>query len=199
MMEYSVDHVYRTLQLLCGMAIGSKLSTFKGVGNTRVPSIFKTRAHLQNGATLTGLCPFVTITAGGRNRQGAQVNHRYRDTIDDEQVLVTIYEVIASFNVFGGPAEQLAGEIESFLNTDASINFLLDKNMVISDTYGVRPDTTVLDNQSRDFASLQVRITTTGHLKQEVHYVTEIEADVNTVLDINDPEDIISSSTITIP
>jgi len=181
------------------MAIGSKLSTFNGEGGTTVPSVFKTKAHLQKGATLTGLCPFVTITAGGRNRQGAQLNHRYRDRTDDKETLVTIYEVIASFNVFGGPAEQLAGEIESFLNTNASINFLLDNNMVISDTYGVRPDTTVLDNQSRDFASLQVRITTTGHVKQTVYYVNEIEAVVDTVADTNNPEDIIASSTITIP
>ena len=198
-MEYSVDRIYRTLQVLCGMAIGDKLTQFKGAGSTQVPAVFKQRASLQKGATLTGMCPYVTITTGGRNRQGAQVNHRHRDTSDDEEVLVTIYEVIASFNVFGGPAEQLAGEIESFLNTDASINFLLDNNMVISDTYGVRPSTTVLDNQLRDFASIQVRITTTGDVKQTVYYVNEIEAVVDAVLDVTTPEDIIASSNINIP
>lgn len=190
-MPYNTNDLYNPLVRVVRLAIGDRLHQYpNGAGGTKA-AVFKIKAAGQDEGKLHGILPYCVISSNSRDRQGASVNSRTWDDNDD-QVLTTIWDHNLSILIVGGDAEGIAYDLEAFFSSDAAIQYLYDNNMAVVNTYGVRPITTNLDSVPYDSALLNIKVTTTTELIQQVYEITETEGDLH----IRYPEsedDIISS------
>lgn len=191
----SVGEIYNTCVKLVENAIGDKLYKVKGPNNTRKPSIYKVRATAQEGRLVSQL-PFVVITSNGRRRGSFGVTDRWYNA-DGDEVLRSIYSAVVTIGVYGGDAEQLASDLEMYLFTDQALQIMCEGNIIINDTFGVNPDTTVLDGQAQDFASIQIQFSTNGTVVQSVYDLNTISTTLRQQYNDSDVE--IISNLITYP
>jgi hypothetical protein len=197
-MAYVTGEIYKVIIDVIEDAVGGRLSRMplgvNGSGGT-APAIFKVRALNQNGK-IYGSLPFVVITSGRRDRRDSAVSQRYYDTLNNE-VLLTTYEHVFTIGVYGGDAEGIAGDIEQYLNTRAALDFMREEGVEITDTFGVRPATTVLNGVAQDFASLNVLVTVNSTITQVVNEITIVESNLH--LRYPDQDEDYYSSTIEYP
>lgn len=190
-MAYDTDTIYNALVEVVDLAIGARLNQQPLEGGGTISAIFKKRAVGQGEGQIYGLLPYCVVSGNARDRQGASVNSRDYNDVGDE-VLTTIYDQSFTFLIVGGDAEGMACDLEAFICSDAAIELLCDSGMAISNTYGVRPTTTNLNSVPHDSAKLNVKVTTTGQLVQQVYEMSSVSGDLH-VRYPNSEDDIISS------
>lgn len=195
-MPYNTNDLYNPLVRVTRLAIGDRLHQFPdGLGGTKA-AVFKIRAAGQAEGKLHGILPYCVISSNSRDRQGSSVNSRSWD-INDDQVLTTIWDHSISMLIVGGDAEGIAYDLEAFFSSDAAIEYLCDNNIAVVNTYGVRPSTTNLDSVPYDSALLNIKVTTTTELIQQVYEVITAEGDLH--IRYPDSEDDIISSPLNAP
>lgn len=179
-MAYNTGEIYTVIIKVINDAVGSRLSRVPlGIAgaNGTAPAIFKMRALNQDGKVY-GKLPFIVVASGRRDRQNSSVNYRYYDDLGNE-VLTTTFDHLFSIAVYGGDAEGIAGDIEQFLNTTQALNYMRDEGVEITNTFGVRPNTTVLNGVAQDFASLNVLVTVNSSVSQTINEVTSVSIELH--------------------
>ncbi len=194
-MSYSVDYLYNFLQHITRIGIGSRLSAYKATTGT-VPAVFKVKAAGQVDARLTGQLPFAVITSQGRDRRDSSISNRHYSLSGDE-VLTTTYDHRFTIGVYGGEAESIACDLEQFFITTEAQLYMAERGVVVTDTFGVRPNTTVLNGVPHDFASLNVKLTVNSAIIQQVYGINNLSIELNAQYPSSNED--ISSSTITYP
>ena len=186
-MAVDTDAIYNRFIDAVNLVIGSELAQVPKANSTPVAAVFKSKTNKP-----TGQYPCVIVDVATRSLQSDWANIQYYD-LGGDQVTEIIYDYFVTIAVYGGLAMDLAGKMEEgFVRQDVLNIFCEDNFASIPETFPVTSTTTRIDNQTMDFASFIVKLTTVSRVIEEVDDLTTVEANLKLRWPDTD-EDLVSS------